>query len=106
MQGCRLWGKAFGKSAGEGEGVGALSLPLRSSGAPLAGAPWRPLGLGARAHCLNINTFVCNRGEGNGNPLQYSCLENPMGRGAWQAPVHGVARVGHILVTKPTICRI
>ena len=38
-------------------------------------------------------------GEGNGNPLQYSCLENPMvrgasqDRGAWQATVHGVARV-------------
>ena len=29
--------------------------------------------------------------EGNGNPLQYSCLENPMDRGAWQAAVHGVA---------------
>ena len=30
-------------------------------------------------------------GGGNGNPLQYSCLENPMDRGAWQATVHGVA---------------
>ena len=30
-------------------------------------------------------------GEGNGNPLQYSCLQNPMDRGAWQATVHGVA---------------
>ena len=30
-------------------------------------------------------------GEGNGNPLQYSCLENRMDRGAWQATVHGVA---------------
>ena len=30
-------------------------------------------------------------GEGNGNPLQYSCLENPMGRGAWWATAHGVA---------------
>ena len=29
-------------------------------------------------------------GEGNGNPLQYSCLENPMDRGAWQATAHGV----------------
>ena len=38
---------------------------------------------------------------GHGNPLQYSCLKNPMGRGAWQATVHGVARVGHDLVTKP-----
>ena len=37
-------------------------------------------------------------GEGNGNPPQYSCLENPMGRGAWQAAVHGVKRVGHDLV--------
>ena len=31
-------------------------------------------------------------GEGNGNPLQYSCLGNPMGRGAWQAAVHGVTK--------------
>ena len=31
-------------------------------------------------------------GEGNGTPLQYSCLENPMDRGAWWAAVHGVAR--------------
>ena len=31
-------------------------------------------------------------GEGNGNPLQYSGLENPMGRGAWQATVHGVTQ--------------
>ena len=30
-------------------------------------------------------------GEGNGHPLQYSCLENPMDRGAWWAAVHGVA---------------
>ena len=34
-------------------------------------------------------------GEGNGNPLQYSCLENPMDGGAWWATVHGVTRVGH-----------
>ena len=31
-------------------------------------------------------------GEGNGNPLQYSCLENPMDRGAWWAVVHGVTQ--------------
>ena len=39
--------------------------------------------------------------ERNVNPLQYSCLENPMDRGTWQATVHGVARVGHDLATKP-----
>ena len=33
-----------------------------------------------------------NIGEGNGTPLQYCCLENPMDGGAWWAPVHGVAK--------------
>ena len=36
--------------------------------------------------------FYSKMGEGNGNPLQYSCLENSMDRGAWQAIVHGVAK--------------
>ena len=31
-------------------------------------------------------------GEGNGYPLQYSCLENPMDRGAWQDTVHGITK--------------
>ena len=44
---------------------------------------------------------VTIKGEGNGHSLQYSCLENPMDRGAWRAVVHGVARVGHDLATKP-----
>ena len=34
-------------------------------------------------------------GGGNGNPLQYSCPENPMDRGAWQATIHRVSEVGH-----------
>ena len=38
--------------------------------------------------------------EGNGKPLQYFCLGNPMDRGAWKATVHGVARVRDHLVTK------
>ena len=36
----------------------------------------------------------------NGNPLQYSCLGNPMDRGTWRATVHGVTRVGHDLENK------
>ena len=40
-------------------------------------------------------------GEGNGKPLQCSCLENPMDRGAWRATVYGIVRVGHDLTTKP-----
>ena len=46
--------------------------------------------------CLARNKYLVNYmnfffREGNGTPLQYSCLENPMGGGAWQAAVHGVA---------------
>ena len=39
-------------------------------------------------------------GERNGNPLQYSCLANPMDRGAWQATNLGSQRVGHNLLAK------
>ena len=43
-------------------------------------------------------------GEGNGNPLQYSCLENLMDRGAWWITVHGVAkRVRHDGATNTTL---
>ena len=40
-------------------------------------------------------------GEGNDDPLQYSCLGNPMDRGAQWAIIHGVTRIRHDLVTKP-----
>ena len=36
--------------------------------------------------------YLVDKGEGNGTPLQYSCLENPIDGGAWQAAVHGVAK--------------
>jgi len=49
-------------------------------------------------------------GEGNGNPLQYSCLENPMDRGAWWATVHGVAkswtRLSTHIVWSSTSCTV
>ena len=48
-------------------------------------------------YTVDINPLF---GGGNGNPLQYSCLENPMDRGTWQPTAHGVARVGHDLATK------
>ena len=47
----------------------------------------------ATSHLLSIShTVVYIFGEGNGTPLQDSCLENPMARGAWWAAVHGVAK--------------
>ena len=68
------------------------------------------------AHCAGSagKEFACNVGDlgstcglerslrkGNGNPLQYSWLENPVDRGAWLATVHGVASVGQDWATKP-----
>ena len=54
------------------------------------------LSLWCHIPCKSLNV-----GEGNSNPLQYSCLENPMDGRAWQATVHGVAGVGYDLPTKP-----
>ena len=48
----------------------------------------------------SITGLGISPGEGNGNPLQYSCLGHPMTRGGWWATVHGVARVRHNLATK------
>ena len=49
----------------------------------------------------SIPRLVRSLREGNENPLQYSYLGKPMDRGAWQATVRGVTRVGHNLATKP-----
>ena len=43
-------------------------------------------------HSLIFKILVYSIGEGNGTPLQYSCLENPMDGGAWWAAVHGVTK--------------
>ena len=49
--------------------------------------PWSD---GTRCHGLSFSNEF--HGEGNGNLIQYSCLENPLDRGAWQAAVHGVTK--------------
>ena len=45
-------------------------------------------------------------GEGNGNPLQYSCLGNPMDKRVWKAIVHGVSRVRHNSEGKASTCNM
>ena len=56
-------------------------------------------------HLTDVNNYkeasIRHYGEGNGNLLQHSCLENAMDRGTWQAVVHGV-RVRHDLAIKQT----
>ena len=57
-----------------------------------------PCGSGSKESACNagdrdsIPGSLRSTGEGNGNPLQYSCLADPMDRGAWWATVHGVAK--------------
>ena len=79
-----------------------LKLPT----CPVCNQSWSwslsPLG---NSHCSGPSFYVCNAGnqgsipssgrspgEGNGNPLQYSCLENPMDRGTWKSTVHSVTK--------------
>ena len=50
-----------------------------------------PANIGALGDTSSIPGWGRSPEGGNGNPLQYSCLENPMDRGAWQATIHGVA---------------
>ena len=54
-----------------------------------------PANAGDRRDSGLIPESEISHGEGNGNPLQYSCLGNPMDRGAWWATVLGVTRHGH-----------
>ena len=81
----------------------SVTSPPRTPGASL-------VAIGKESACSAGDHLQCRRcrsnpwvrrspGGGHGNPLQYSCLENPIGRGAWRATVHGVTRVGHNLVT-------
>ena len=51
-----------------------------------------PANAGDAGDSSSIPGLGISLGKGNGNLLQYSCLGNPMDRGAWCAPVHGVAK--------------
>ena len=51
-----------------------------------------PANAGEAGDASSIPGLGRSPGEGNGNPLQYFCLENPMDRGSWQAIVHGVSQ--------------
>ena len=68
-----------------------VSLPAKSHGqrSRAAYSPWghEESDMTERLH---FHFSLSCTGEGNGNPLQYSCLENPTDRGAWWATVHGV----------------
>ena len=66
-----------------------LILPFLNNGEP-AHSDGKESACNARDLC-SISGLEKFPGGGHGNPLQYSCLENPMDRGAWRATVHGVA---------------
>ena len=112
-----------GRSPGEGSG-NPLQYPCRENS--MDRGAWRATVHGVTKSRTQLGDFIftlihssvgkesaCNAGdlglipgsgrspgEGNGNPPQCSCLENPMDRGAWQATICVVVRVRHDLVTK------
>ena len=51
-----------------------------------------PANAGDLRDISSVSELGRSPGEGNGNPLQYSCLQNPMERGAWWAIVHGITK--------------
>ena len=61
----------------------------------ISGLPWRLRGKESTCNAGDTGSIPGlgrSPGEGNGNPLQYSCLGNLMNRGAWRAIIHGVAK--------------
>ena len=77
---CGLWGPSR-------SGIEPLS-PALAGKSLTTGPPGKP---SKYLLCLYLPCAIAVPGEGNGNSLQYFCLENPMDRGAWWAAVHGVA---------------
>ena len=74
-------------------GGGSLILPCKGPCHPMISSVddvWMSYFTGVIKH--HLKNFYFLYWGGHGNPLQYSCLENPMDRGAWQAAVHGVTR--------------
>ena len=81
-KGCTQYASKFGKlSSGHGTGKGQISFQSQRKAMP-KNAP-------TTAQLHSSHTLG---GEGNGTPLQYSCLENPVDGGTWWAAVHGVAK--------------
>ena len=82
-------------------GRGCLLWPVCSLGKTLLAFALLHSILRGQIACYSryfLTSYFCipvpyNDGEGNGTPLQYSCLENPMDGGAWYAAVHGVAKI-------------
>ena len=77
----QLDGHGFGWTPGIGDGQGGL----------MCCSSWGRQELDTTER-LHFHFSLSCTGEGNGNPLQYSHLENPMDRGAWRAMVHGVTQ--------------
>ena len=75
------------KIAQAGAGIEASNLKEGFLGGSMLKNP-----LGNVGDVDSVSTSGRSPGDGNGNPLQYSCLENPRDRGAWRATVHGVAK--------------
>ena len=88
---CKGLSRVFSNTIVEKPQFFGVQHPYMTSGQTLALTIWTFVGKVMSLLFNTLSRFVI--GEGNGTPLQYSCLENPMDGGAWWAAVHGVTRV-------------
>ena len=100
-----LYGREYEQAPGAGDGQGGLAWCSPCGHKELDTTEWlnwtvvKNLPANAEEASL-IPGSGRSPGEGNGNPLQYSCLENPMVRGSWGLESMGFQRVGYNLVIK------
>ena len=95
-------------------GAGGAAELLLSRGSVSSATPWGsvvdnlPASAGETGDVGSIPGLGRSLGEGNSNPLKYSCLGNPMDRGAWRATVRGVAESGTQLsaCARDTVCAV
>ena len=103
----RLWiQKTNDNSRCDSEHIMLEKCPRRSHVWRHQGAPGGSVGKESTFNAGDAGSVPGPRrslGEGNGNPLRYSCLGNPMDREAWRAIVHGVSRVRYDLAAKPPL---
>ena len=95
MPRCQGWSEDYDSDSWPISDVRLHARSLKISCHPCSAIPVVCTPVQSFTYLTDLYSSMLNWGEGNGNPLQYSCLENPRDRGAWWAPIYGLHRVGH-----------
>ena len=94
MPRCQGWSDDYDSDSWPISDVRLHARSLKISCHPCSATPVVCTPVQSFTYLTDLYSSMLNWGEGNGNPLQYSCLENPRDRGAWWAAIYGVAQSG------------